>query len=201
VISSSCYMMSKGDYRNNGFRRSGRNWSWTNLSSPIILALAWRYWPVHWFPKEINVPAEIRSSYPFSIIRNVAYDPTFWAEHYVVSRTPFRLRRSSKLKKKHGVSESGSSSVFRYESARPGKPVRVIKARNKTKLMHYLATVYWVTIRWHGSGCLVAHHLEVTMYSTYATVGTWRTKRTNCRICTLLPPDDGLTASPKHIDV
>jgi hypothetical protein len=30
---------------------------------------------------------------------------------------------------------------------------------------------------------------------------TWRTTRTNCHIYTLLPPDDGLLASPKHIEV
>jgi hypothetical protein len=28
-----------------------------------------------------------------------------------------------------------------------------------------------------------------------------RTTRTNCHICTLLPPDDGLLASPKLVEV
>jgi hypothetical protein len=28
-----------------------------------------------------------------------------------------------------------------------------------------------------------------------------RTTRTNCGIYTLLPPDDGLLASPKHVEV
>jgi hypothetical protein len=37
-------------------------------------------------------------------------------------------------------------------------------ACNKTNLMHYLSSVYWVTIPLHVSGLLVAHHQEVTMY-------------------------------------
>jgi hypothetical protein len=35
---------------------------------------------------------------------------------------------------------------------------------NDTNLMHYLSSVYWVTIPLHVSGLLVAHHQEVTMY-------------------------------------
>jgi hypothetical protein len=37
-------------------------------------------------------------------------------------------------------------------------------ACNKTNLMHYLSSVYSVTIILHVSGFLVAHHQEVTMY-------------------------------------
>ena len=43
----------------------------------------------HANPIEINVPAEIQSSHLLSIIRNVLNDPTFWAEHYVVSFSLF----------------------------------------------------------------------------------------------------------------
>jgi hypothetical protein len=35
---------------------------------------------------------------------------------------------------------------------------------NKTNLMHYLSSVYWVTITLHVSDLLVAHHQEVAMY-------------------------------------
>jgi hypothetical protein len=53
---------------------------------------------------------------------------------------------------------------------------------------------------------LVAHHQEVTMYicdnwSRPADSRLRRTTRTNCHIYTLLPPDDGLLASPKHVEV
>jgi hypothetical protein len=37
-------------------------------------------------------------------------------------------------------------------------------ACNETNLMHYLSSVYSVTIPLHVSGLLVAHHQEVTMY-------------------------------------
>jgi hypothetical protein len=37
-------------------------------------------------------------------------------------------------------------------------------ACNETSLMHYLSSVYSVTISLHVSGLLVAHHQEVTMY-------------------------------------
>jgi hypothetical protein len=39
-----------------------------------------------------------------------------------------------------------------------------IYACNETNLMHYLPSVYSVTIPLHVSGSLVAHHQEVTMY-------------------------------------
>jgi hypothetical protein len=44
--------------------------------------------------------------------------------------------------------------------------------------------------------------------STFSWTNSWladcqlsRTTRTNCYIYTLLPPDDGLLASPKHVEV
>jgi hypothetical protein len=37
-------------------------------------------------------------------------------------------------------------------------------ACNETNLMHYLSSVYLVTIPLHVSGLLVAYHQEVTMY-------------------------------------
>jgi hypothetical protein len=37
-------------------------------------------------------------------------------------------------------------------------------AFNETNLMHYLSSVYSVTIPLHVLGLLVAHHQEVTMY-------------------------------------
>jgi hypothetical protein len=39
-----------------------------------------------------------------------------------------------------------------------------IYARNETNLMHYLSSVYSVTIPLHVLGLLVAHDQEVTMY-------------------------------------
>jgi hypothetical protein len=97
-------------------------------------------------------------------------------------------------------------------------------ARNETNLMHYLSSVYSVTIPLHVSSLLVAHHQVVAMYICdswcvlYVIVDcqlAWlegnsitpadsqlkRTTRTNCCIYTLLPPDDGLLASPKHVQV
>jgi hypothetical protein len=35
---------------------------------------------------------------------------------------------------------------------------------NQTNLMHYLSSVYSVTIPLHVSGLLAAHHQEVTVY-------------------------------------
>jgi hypothetical protein len=76
-----------------------------------------------------------------------------------------------------------------------------------------------VTIPLHVSGLLVAHHQEVTMYicdKQYVNVGEPAsiptrpdvsplrcTARTNCHIYeyTLLPPDDGLLASPKLLEI
>jgi hypothetical protein len=45
-------------------------------------------------------------------------------------------------------------------------------ACNKTNLMHYLSSVYSVTMPVHVLGMLFANHQEVTMYTVYATVGT-----------------------------
>jgi hypothetical protein len=86
--------------------------------------------------------------------------------------------------------------------------------------MHYLSSVYSVTIHLHVSGLLVAHHQEVTMYIRnkryvlYVLVECQRTgparsadsqlKRTTLIICciyTLLPPDDGQLASSNHVEV
>jgi hypothetical protein len=39
-----------------------------------------------------------------------------------------------------------------------------IYACNEINLMHYLSSVYWITIPLHVSGLLVAHHQEVVMY-------------------------------------
>jgi hypothetical protein len=90
-----------------------------------------------------------------------------------------------------------------------------IYACNETNLMYYLSSVYSVTIPLHVSGLLVVHHQEVTMhicdnwYVLYVLVdcrradfsGLRRTTHTNCHIYTLLPPDDGLLTSPKHVEV
>jgi hypothetical protein len=92
--------------------------------------------------------------------------------------------------------------------------------------MHYLSSVYSVTIPLHVSGLLVAHHQEAAIYICdswyvlYVLVDcrqAWiewssvpsrpadsrlrRTTRTNCRIYTLLPPDDGQLASPRLVEV
>jgi hypothetical protein len=42
---------------------------------------------------------------------------------------------------------------------------KTIIACNETNLMHYLSSIYTVTIPLHVSGLLVAHHQEVTMYT------------------------------------
>jgi hypothetical protein len=59
-------------------------------------------------------------------------------------------------------------------------------ACNETKLMHYLSSVYWVTLPPHVSGWLVAHHQEVAMYI-----------RDNCYMLYGPPTVD----SPKHVEV
>jgi hypothetical protein len=71
-------------------------------------------------------------------------------------------------------------------------------------MVHYLSSVYSVTTPLHVSALLVADHQEVTMYIC----NNWpsdsqlkRTTRTNCCIYTLLPPDDGQLANPKHVEV
>jgi hypothetical protein len=58
--------------------------------------------------------------------------------------------------------------------------------------MHYLPSVYSITIPLHVSDLLVAHHQGVIMYICEK----WYVL---C-IYTLLPPDDGQLASPKHVD-
>jgi hypothetical protein len=101
------------------------------------------------------------------------------------------------------------------------------RACNETNLMHYLSLVYSVTTILRVSGLLVAHHPEVT--SIYVTIGAYCTYNTyqfshfasspssggnnvcmkigacctynNCHIYTLLPPDDGLLASSKNIEI
>jgi hypothetical protein len=87
-------------------------------------------------------------------------------------------------------------------------------ACKETNLMHYLSSVYSVTIPLHVSGLLVAYYQEVTMYiCNTCWVGTGptstrptdsrlkRTTRTICCIYTLLPPDNRQLATPKHVDV
>jgi hypothetical protein len=39
---------------------------------------------------------------------------------------------------------------------------------NETNPMHYLSSVYSVTVPLHVSGLLVAHHQELTMYICYS---------------------------------
>jgi hypothetical protein len=65
--------------------------------------------------------------------------------------------------------------------------------------MHYLSSVYSVTIPLHVSGPLVAHHQEITMYIC----DNWYVLcvLVDCRVYTLLPPDDGLLAGSIHVQV
>jgi hypothetical protein len=74
-----------------------------------------------------------------------------------------------------------------------------VHACNETNIMHYLSSVYSVTIPLHVSGLLTAHHQEVTMY----VCDNWYVPYVlvDCHIYTSLPPDDGLLASPKHVEV
>jgi hypothetical protein len=87
--------------------------------------------------------------------------------------------------------------------------------------MHYLSSVYYVTVPLRVSGLIVANHQEVAMYICnkwyvlYVLVDCQlacltnqasdsqikRTTRTIFCIYTLLPRDDGLLASPKHVEV
>jgi hypothetical protein len=93
-----------------------------------------------------------------------------------------------------------------------------VYARNETKLMHHVSSVYSVTILLHVSGLLVAHHQVVTMYICNkwyvlyvlvdcqlapAKLQSAKTYNTHhlLRILTLLPPDDGQLVSPKHVQV
>jgi hypothetical protein len=86
--------------------------------------------------------------------------------------------------------------------------------------MHYLSSVYSVTTPLHVLGLLAAHHQEVTMcicnklYVWYVLLDCrWVvptrpadcqlrcTTCTDCCMYTLLLPDGGQTASPKHAEV
>jgi hypothetical protein len=115
-----------------------------------------------------------------------------------------------------GLAVDGHSIAFRLSlSVIPdGRNPRII-ACNATNLLHCLSLVYSVTTHLHVSGLLVAHHQEVTV----CVCNSWyvlsflvdcqraansqlkRTAGTNCHIYTLLPPDDGQLASPKHVAV
>jgi hypothetical protein len=93
-------------------------------------------------------------------------------------------------------------------------------ACKETNLMRYLYLVYSVSILLQVSGLLGAHNQEVKVYIceigmcctvrhsqvSAGVVGMThsrlrRTTRTRCNIYTLLPPDDGLLASLKHVEV
>jgi hypothetical protein len=65
--------------------------------------------------------------------------------------------------------------------------------------MQFLSSVYSVTTPLHVSGLLVAHLQEVTMYIC----DNWYVLYVlvDCRIYALLPADDGLIASSKHVEV
>jgi hypothetical protein len=86
-------------------------------------------------------------------------------------------------------------------------PCIAIYACNGTNLMHYLPSIYTVTIPLHVSGLLVAHHQEVTIYICdtwyvlYVLGDCRRTPPTAESWRKLLPPDDGLLAITKHVEV
>jgi hypothetical protein len=72
-------------------------------------------------------------------------------------------------------------------------------ACNETILMHYLSSVCWVTTPLQVSGLLVARHHSIP--SRPADSQLRHVTHTSCYIYTLLPPDDGLLASLKHVEV
>jgi hypothetical protein len=89
---------------------------------------------------------------------------------------------------------------------------------NETNLMHYLSSVYSVTLLLHVSGLLVAHYQVVTMYmcNNWNVLNvlvdcSWptkpagsqlkRTRHTNCCTYALLPHDNEQLASSKHVEV
>jgi hypothetical protein len=106
---------------------------------------------------------------------------------------------------------------------RSSRYMRAMKPTWCTSYLQFIRSLYLYTL--HVSGLLVAHHQEVTIYIyIYATIGTCctsqstvdrpasipirpangqlrRTTRTNCHMYTLLHPDEGLLASPKHVEV
>jgi len=64
----------------------------------------------------------------------------------------------------------------------------------KTKLNHYLSSVYFVSQPLHASGIFVAHHQEV--YCIYTTIGTC------CAVqLTVFWPAGRLQICPKHVEV
>jgi hypothetical protein len=98
-------------------------------------------------------------------------------------------------------------------------PCTSIYPCNETNSMHYLPSVYSVTIPLHVSGLLVPHHQELKIYicdnwcvlfvlvdcqrfgTRLADSQLKRTTHTKCFIYILLTPDDGQLASPKHGEV
>jgi hypothetical protein len=65
-----------------------------------------------------------------------------------------------------------------------------VRACNKTNLMHYLSSVYSITIPLHVSGLPISHHQEVTIYLAADSQLKCTTRTIYC-IYTLLHPDDG----------
>jgi hypothetical protein len=70
-------------------------------------------------------------------------------------------------------------------------------AYNETNLMHYLSSVYSVTIPLHD--CQLAWLRSIPTRPADSRLR--RTTRTNCCIYALLPHNDGQLASPKHIEL
>jgi hypothetical protein len=61
--------------------------------------------------------------------------------------------------------------------------------------------VYCVRIMSVGCGTIAVKRVVRLSRLSAADSQIRRTTRTNCHIYTLLPPDDGLLASPKHVEV
>jgi hypothetical protein len=91
-------------------------------------------------------------------------------------------------------------------------------ARNETNLMHYyfqfIESLYFYMFRAasstsSGGSSAYMRQLVLLVRRSRPSVGLARpgnsrlrcTTRINCRICALLPPDDGLLASPKHVEI
>jgi hypothetical protein len=136
-----------------------------------------------------------------------------WWQHHLINRQSIWFVLRLCLQCFEEVRESNCNYYFFFMFC---WPCISIYACNETNLMHYLSSVYSVTITLHVLGLLVAHHQEVTVYvcdnwyMLYTLVGCQRawpadsqlihTTHTSCHIYTLLLPDDGLLASPKHIE-
>jgi hypothetical protein len=73
-------------------------------------------------------------------------------------------------------------------------PFISIYACNETNPMHYLSSVDWVTTPLNVSG-LLARRQQWNFHSIQAG------RQSYCHTYTLLPPDDGLRATPKHVQV